>query len=166
LIADVSGDLSGDAAEKAVDDLFSDDVRFSGDDDDGDEGDEKLTCRSRGKGKGEVNGTRNKRAASKPPGRKKAASKTKKAKARSNFGFLERMRGRGGADMTPGIRVSGLGNLKAFAQRWLDSKKRANHPLVHGSPICDEVHEVLELPTAQPPQPGLTKTPGFVCVFN
>jgi hypothetical protein len=47
LIGDVSGDLSGDAAEKAVDDLFSDGVRFSGDgDDNDDEEDEELTCRA------------------------------------------------------------------------------------------------------------------------
>jgi hypothetical protein len=58
------------------------------------------------------------------------------------------MRGRGGTDMATGIKGSGLGDLKAFTQRWLDSKKGANHPLVHGSPICDEVHEVLGLSTA------------------
>jgi hypothetical protein len=38
-------------------------------------------------------------------------------------------------------RTSGL---KMFAQHWLDIKKRTNHPLVHGSPVCgDEAHEVL-----------------------
>ena len=74
-----------------VDDLFSDEVRFSGDDDGDDEEEEEeeeLTSRSRGKGKGKANGTRNKRAApSKLPGRK-AASKKKKTKAAKGDGFL------------------------------------------------------------------------------
>jgi hypothetical protein len=67
----------------------------------------------RGKGKGRANGTRNKRAASKPPGRKKAASKKKKTKAAKEYealiSDLEHMRGRGGTDMTAGIKGSGLG---------------------------------------------------------
>jgi hypothetical protein len=77
-IADLSGDLSDDAVEKVVDDLFSDDVRFSGDDDgdDEEEEEEELTRRSRGKGKGKANGTRNKQAApSKLPGSKAASKK-------------------------------------------------------------------------------------------
>ena len=114
-IADLSGDLSGDAVEKVVDDLFSGDVNFSGDDDDDDEEEEELTSRSRGKGKGEANGTPNKRAApSKLPGRK-AASKKKKTKAAKEYGFLvsdlERMRGRGGTALATGIKGSGLGDL-------------------------------------------------------
>ena len=141
-----------------VDDLFSDEVRFSGDDDDDDEEEEEeeeeLTSRSRGKGKGKANGTRNKRAApSKLPGRK-AASKKKKTKAAKEYGFLisdlERMRGRGGTALATGIKGSGLGDLKVFAQRWLASKKKANHPLLAGTPMCDEVHEILGLPS--PPQ--------------
>jgi hypothetical protein len=97
-----------------VDDLFSDEVRFSGDaDDEEEEEEEELTSRSRGKGKGKANGTRNKRAApSKLPGRK-AASKKKKTKAAKEYGFLisdlERMRGRGGTALTTGIKGSGLG---------------------------------------------------------
>ena len=87
-----------------VDDLFSDEVRFSDDDDDEEEEEEELTSRSRGKGKGKANGTRNKRAApSKLPGRK-AAPKKKKTKAAKEYKFLisdlERMRGRGGTDLT------------------------------------------------------------------
>ena len=152
-IADLSGDLSDGAVEKVVDDLFSDEVRFS-DTDDEEEEEEELTSRSRGKGKGKANGTRNKRAApSKLPGRK-AASKKKKTKAAKEYGFLisdlERMRGRGGTALTTGIKGSGLGDLKVFAQRWLASKKKANHPLLAGTPMCDEVHEILGLPS--PPQ--------------
>ena len=127
-------------------------VRFSdGDDDEEEEEEEELTSRSRGKGKGKANGTRNKRAApSKLPGRK-AASKKKKTKAAKEYGFLisdlERMRGRGGTALTTGIKGSGLGDLKVFAQRWLASKKKANHPLLAGTPMCDEVHEILGLPS-------------------
>jgi hypothetical protein len=86
-------------------------------------GGEELTCRSRGKGKGKANGTQNKRAASKPPGRpgrgqskaKKAAPKRKKTKAakecRALISEIEHVRGRGGTDMTPGIKGSGLRGL-------------------------------------------------------
>ena len=84
----------------------------------------------------------------------KAASKKKKTKAAKEYGFrisdLERMRGRGGTALTTGIKGSGLGDLKVFAQRWLASKKKANHPLLAGTPMCDEVHEILGLPS--PPQ--------------
>jgi hypothetical protein len=45
-----------------------------------------------------------------------------------------------------------LGELKVFAQRWLANKKKANHPLIAGTPMCDEVHEILGLPS--PPQPA------------
>jgi hypothetical protein len=43
----------------------------------------------------------------------------------------------------------GLGDLKVFAQRWLASKKKANHPLLAGTPMCDEdeVHEIPGLPS-------------------
>ena len=75
-------------------------------------------------------------------------------KAAKEYGFLisdlERMRGRGGTALTTGIKGSGLGDLKVFAQRWLASKKKANHPLLAGTPMCDEVHEILGLPS--PPQ--------------
>jgi hypothetical protein len=58
--------------------------------------------------------------------------KKKKTKAAREYGApisdLEHMRGRGGTDMTTGIKGSGLGDLKVFAQRWLDSKKRAQPP--------------------------------------
>jgi hypothetical protein len=63
---------------------------------------------------------------------------------------LEHMRGRGGTALTTGIKGSGLGDLKVFAQRWLASKKKANHPLLAGTRMCDEVHEILGLPS--PPQ--------------
>jgi hypothetical protein len=101
-------------------------VRFSDDDGGDDEGDEELTCRSRGKGKGKANETRNKRAASKPPGRgqskaKKAASKKKETKAAKEYRALiseiERMRGRGGTNMTTGIKGSGARDLQMFVQR-------------------------------------------------
>jgi hypothetical protein len=108
-----------------------------------------------GKGKGKANETRNKRAASKPPGRlamakqskaKKAAPKKKKTKAakehRALISEIERMRGRGGTNMTTGIKGSGLRDIKVSTQRWLDSKKSTNHPLVHGPPMCDVVHEL------------------------
>jgi hypothetical protein len=48
-----------------------------------------------------------------------------------------------GEKLTTGIKGSGLGDLKVFAQRWLASKKKANHPLLAGTPMCDEVHEIL-----------------------
>jgi hypothetical protein len=48
------------------------------------------------------------------------------------------MRSRGGTDLTTGIKGSGLGDLKVFAQRWLASKKRANHPLPSGTPQGDQ----------------------------
>jgi hypothetical protein len=60
--------------------------------------------------------------------------------------------------MTTGTKGSDIGDLKVFAQRWLDSKKRANHPLIHGSPMCDEVHEILEL---RRPEHSLIKASGF-----
>jgi hypothetical protein len=110
--------VSGDAAEKAVDDLFSGDVRFSfsDDDDSDDEGGEELTCRSHGKGKGKSNGTRNKRAASRQSHqavRTQLRKRRRRAKAskeyRAPISGLERMRGRGGTDMTTGIKGSGLG---------------------------------------------------------
>jgi hypothetical protein len=74
---------------------------------------------------------------------------------------LERMRGRGGAALTTGIKGSGLGDLKVFAQRWLASKKKANHPLLAGTPMCDEVHEVLGTRVAQPTTAYLNLNPGF-----
>jgi hypothetical protein len=41
------------------------------------------------------------------------------------------------------------------------SKKKANHPLLAGTPMCDEVHEILGLPS--PPQltSYLNLNPGF-----
>jgi hypothetical protein len=160
LIADLSDDLSGDAAEKEVDDLFSGDVRFSDDDGGADEGvGEELTCRAQWQRQRESQRNSKQTSCVKatwPPGHgqskaKKAAPKKKKTKAakehRALISEIERMRGRGGTNMTTGIKGSGLRDIKMSTQRWLDSKKSTNHPLVHGPPMCDVVHELLELPT-------------------
>jgi hypothetical protein len=55
------------------------------------------------------------------------------------------MQGMRGTPLTAGIKGNGLRDLKMLALRWLDSKKRTNHPLIHGTPMCDEVHEIFEL---------------------
>ena len=39
-----------------------------------------------------------------------------------------------------------LQDLKLYAQRWLAAEKRHGHPLISGTPICDDVHELLGLP--------------------
>jgi hypothetical protein len=75
--------------------------------------------------------------------------KKKKMKAAKEYVTLlseiERMRHRGGNEMTTGIHGSTRSDLKAFAQRWLDSKKKAGHLMIHGSLMCDDVHNILQL---------------------
>jgi hypothetical protein len=41
----------------------------------------------------------------------------------------------------------------------LDSKKRTkHHPLIHGAPMCDEVHEIPELPVTPVPTVAQSRT--------
>ena len=38
-----------------------------------------------------------------------------------------------------------LGDLKTYAERWLAAKKKQGHPLLPGTPMCDQVHLLLGL---------------------
>ena len=39
-----------------------------------------------------------------------------------------------------------LSEMKVFANRWLESKKNEGYPLLACSPLCIEVHKLLDLP--------------------
>jgi hypothetical protein len=56
---------------------------------------------------------------------------------------------RTGNAVASGIEGTTLQDLKLYAQRWLAKKKKDEHPLLPGTPMCDEVHELLGL--APPP---------------
>ena len=39
-----------------------------------------------------------------------------------------------------------LSEMKVFAGRWLESKRKQGHPLLACSPLCIEIHKLLHLP--------------------
>ena len=39
-----------------------------------------------------------------------------------------------------------LSEMKVFAGRWLESKRKQGHPLLACSPLCIEIHKLLDLP--------------------
>ena len=53
--------------------------------------------------------------------------------------------------------VSRPSDLKTYAGRWLQAKKKQGHPLIAGTPMCDQVHNLLGMPPPQrAPSPGLS----------
>ena len=109
-----------------------------------------MDLSSKSHGKGTAKGSK-KTTASSSKGKLVATSTRPKKKTRAAKDYkvlnadLNGMRDRGGNQLTANIKGNGLQDLKTFAQRWLDSKKRTGHPLLPGTPMYNEVHEVLGL---------------------
>jgi hypothetical protein len=69
------------------------------------------------------------------------------------------------ADILQGIEGRTLPELTLYAQRWLAARIQQGHPLLPGTPMCNDVHKLLELPPppasapAQAPSPAPAPAP-------
>ena len=90
-------------------------------------------------------------------GSKKQTKKKKRRRKVADFPVIVsalklQLRTNRNADISCGIAgAKRLGDLTTYAERWLAAKKKQQgHPLLPGTPMCDEVHSLLDLP---PPPP-------------
>ena len=91
-----------------------------------------------------------------PNGGSKKHAKKKQRRKVADFPVIvsaleSQLRTNRNADISCGIAgAKRLGDLKTYAERWLAGRKKQGHPLIPGTPMCDQVHSLLDLP---PPPP-------------